>query len=409
MKKTSEYKHLWVFPWSYRESFIFTSGLFLTGIVLEIISGGKGIIIPSFPYNLLILFGFIFFLIILHFFLNIHIKKWLNNIPAAIAAILSLFFLSVFMGFIPQKDIDNSFLTITGLTHIHRSWAFSLIFIFLLTVLGLTIIKRLNSYKIRNIAFLLNHIGLFIILISAGLSSSDFKKFKMRLVEGQTINTVYDENNNFYNLNFGIRLSKFNIDEYEPQFLLINNKGEIINKKHKYYKKLKPGISLFINEFRIDIQKFFNASVPFNSTFRPIDTIGAVFSAKVEIFDKKNKLLTKGWVSSKSIFDMMPKILNINKDIMLTLSLPAPKRFSSLICINPDNNPLNIKLEVNKPYKYKNWKIYQTGYDENFGKWSKISFIELIQDKWISGFYFGTIMLFIGTLLLLFIGKKTIP
>jgi len=63
---------------------------------------------------------------------------------------------------------------------------------------------------------------------------------------------------------------------------------------------------------------------------------------------------------------------------------------------------------VNNPYKFKGWTIYQSGYDEQMGKWSEISIIRLVRDPWLPVVYTGIFMLLAGALLMLWTGRSGI-
>jgi hypothetical protein len=89
---------------------------------------------------------------------------------------------------------------------------------------------------------------------------------------------------------------------------------------------------------------------------------------------------------------------------MLTSS---PKRYASEITIlTPDGEEKNLTLEVNKPFGYNSWKIYQSGYDSRLGKYSELSILELVYDPWLKVVYTGIFMLFFGSLYLMLFGKK---
>ncbi|KPL25985.1 MAG: hypothetical protein AMS23_03830, partial [Bacteroides sp. SM1_62] len=61
--------------------------------------------------------------------------------------------------------------------------------------------------------------------------------------------------------------------------------------------------------------------------------------------------------------------------------------------------------EVNKPFKYRGWKLYQLSYDERMGKWSRVSVIEAVRDPWLPVVYTGIFLLLAGALYLFWIGQ----
>jgi hypothetical protein len=88
------------------------------------------------------------------------------------------------------------------------------------------------------------------------------------------------------------------------------------------------------------------------------------------------------------------------------MTFPEPEKYSSEIVIEDgEGDPLSVILEVNKPYKYKGWKLYQLSYDERMGKWSRVSVIEAVRDPWLPVVYFGIFLLLGGALYLFWIGQ----
>ena len=71
-----------------------------------------------------------------------------------------------------------------------------------------------------------------------------------------------------------------------------------------------------------------------------------------------------------------------------------------------DGEELPLTLEVNKPYKYQGWKLYQLSYDDTMGKWSNLSVIEAVRDPWLPLVYTGILLLLAGAAYLFWIGRE---
>jgi hypothetical protein len=52
------------------------------------------------------------------------------------------------------------------------------------------------------------------------------------------------------------------------------------------------------------------------------------------------------------------------------------------------------------------WNLYQLSYDENLGKYSKLSVLEVIRDPWIPAIYLGFSMVILGAVYLFWIGRN---
>ncbi|MEI6638107.1 MAG: cytochrome c biogenesis protein, partial [Chlorobium sp.] len=61
---------------------------------------------------------------------------------------------------------------------------------------------------------------------------------------------------------------------------------------------------------------------------------------------------------------------------------------------------------VNHPINVMGWKLYQMGYDDEAGRWSKYSLIEVIRDPWLPAVYLGFFMIMAGNVLFFWNGIK---
>lgn len=86
----------------------------------------------------------------------------------------------------------------------------------------------------------------------------------------------------------------------------------------------------------------------------------------------------------------------------------TPKRYASDLTIyTPDGQTIDTTIEVNHPFKYKGWKIYQSGYDPSSGPFHQSSILELIKDPWLPWVYTGVYIMLAGAVFMfLFSGKN---
>ena len=85
----------------------------------------------------------------------------------------------------------------------------------------------------------------------------------------------------------------------------------------------------------------------------------------------------------------------------------SPKAFLSEVTVH-DGKGTQTKatLEVNHPITFMGWKIYQMGYDNQAGRWSQYSLIEVIHDPWLPAVYLGFFMIMAGNILFFWNGIK---
>ena len=215
---------LWQFPWGYRESFLIAFFLLLTGFLIELLLGG-GVSMPAWPVNIAIILIFIIYFVLIHRMIKHPIVKWLSSTQAAIAAITTFTVMVLLLGFIPQGAMvqEPRLIDSLGLTNVTSSWPYLMSALYLLIVLGFTIVRRFSSFSIKNIAFLLNHIGLWIVVVAASLGSADMWKLSMQLEVNHPVMTAFDSHRNTYNMSFGMMLLDFDIEEYPPEVGLMRN------------------------------------------------------------------------------------------------------------------------------------------------------------------------------------------
>ena len=400
------------FPWGYKEGFILAGAILLIGIILELVSQGGVKFKLQYPTNIIILLVLINIIFLLHAYAkNNSFIRWLSTVPAAISAISLLVFLVLLMGFIPQEDSKAyGFIKSMGFSHITSSIPFILSQFYLFISLGLVTIRRATPLKGKNIGFLLNHAGLWITLAAAGLGSGDMLRLHMDLSETNAEPTFIaksNDNSKEYRLRIALKLIDFKMEEYPPKMGIVDNAtGELMYKKGDNLVEISKGMHKIIGEWNIYVKEFYADAGMNDSIYIPINQVGASPAAFVEVKNIKNGKLIKGWISAGS-FLLPYKGLKLDDKISLGMASPEPKKFSSEIeYLTEDGKTGKTIIEVNKPFKLKGWKIYQTGYKEEFGKWSPYSTLELVQDRWLPVVYFGLFLIMAGAAYIFWMGRK---
>ena len=95
----------------------------------------------------------------------------------------------------------------------------------------------------------------------------------------------------------------------------------------------------------------------------------------------------------------LPLAIELKRFIMETYADGKPSRFASEIrIVTKSGKDVQTTVDVNYPYEIDGYKIYQYGYDEEAGKDSTYSILELVRDPWMKGTYVGIFMLLVGAL-----------
>lgn len=406
----SKKSKLWQFPWGYRESFLIAFFVLLSGFFIQLILG-SGVSMPAWPANIAIILIFIIYFVLIHYLVKHPVVKWLSSTQAAIASITTFTLIVLLLGFIPQTpDMVNPGLTDSlGLTNVTTSWAYLMSALLLLVVLGFTIMRRLKPFTIRNISFLLNHVGLWIVIVAASLGSSDMWKLSMQLKENHPTISAYDGQRNTYNMNFGLMLLDFNIEEYPAELGLMKNEDyTLMLEKGGKLATVKEGATEQLDDYTLHFKKYVPFARKYGEVYDTTSLKGAARAVWVIVTDANNDTLANGWVADGS-YTVPSSQLAINSEISVAMTQLRPKKYSSEIRLFRSMDDYeDFHIEVNKPVTIEGWKVYQVGYDEPMGRWSEKSVIELVRDPWLPVVYVGIFMILFGTLYLLWMGKGRI-
>ncbi len=401
-------RKLWENPWGYAESFFIGFGLMLTGFFLEVFTGSEHIVTVSYPYNIFILVGYILVLFVLYKkFADKQLIRWLTKVPASISSIVLITILVMLMGIIPQVPSTNNFINNLGLNRITTNWAFLLILFQFLNCLGLISIKRILQFKWSNFGFILNHVGLFLALTAGMLGTGDLQRLSINLYEEKPSWIATDSQNNQLELPFAFYLKDFVIEEYAPKLALIDNStGSISQNKGNNLYLVEKDETYFFNNFEVTVEDYLPNAIRFGMRYEPVNEIGASPAAFISVKNIENDSIQKGWISSGS-FRYPYESLKINDVYSMVMTIPEAKKFSSDIDIlTKEGERISTVLEVNKPFKFRGYKIYQLSYDDKMGKWSNLSVLELVKDPWLPLIYLGIFMMIAGSIYMFWMGNK---
>ncbi|MBI9040846.1 cytochrome c biogenesis protein ResB [Lutibacter sp.] len=401
-------RYLWENPWGYAESFFIGIGLIVTGFFLEVFVASDTSFTISYPFNVYFLIGYVILLFVLYrWFSTTQLIRWLTKVPASISSITLVTVLVMIMGIIPQIPSENNIINNLGLNHITSNWAFLLIIFQFLTCLGLISIKRILQFKWSNFGFILNHTGLFLALIAGILGTGDLQRLSVNVYENKPSFIATDANRNEVELPFAFYLKDFLIDEYNPKLALVDNKtGSIAHNDGKNLYLVEKGETYYFNNFEVKIDDFLPNAIRFGMRYEAVNEIGSPPAAKISVKNIENDSIQTAWISSGS-FRYPYESLKISEDYSVVMTIPEVKKFSSDIDIlTKQGERISTILEVNKPFKYDGWKIYQLSYDDKMGKWSDLSVIELVKDPWLPLIYIGIFMMIAGAIYMFWMGNK---
>ncbi|GAB4449880.1 MAG: cytochrome c biogenesis protein ResB [Bacteroidales bacterium] len=309
------------------------------------------------------------------------------------------------MGIIPQKPQLNS-LDRLGLTCITSSFPFILTYLFLLLNLGLVVSNRITKpWSLRNISFILNHLGLWLVLLAGGLGSYDFIRLDMVCRINSPVWYGYNEKGRSVELPFAVELNKFEMDFFLPQVILARQDSSDKNgMKILKQVEMDTANSFKLSNYTLTVKKYLPYSWWWNDSVFSMKSPGSVASALIEF--KCNDSVFAAWLAYPSAMQKGKK-LYLKDATMIILDNPVVKRYKSTVTVYTQNeDKFNAVIEVNKPLEVMGWKLYQKDYNKELGEYSDYSIIEANKDKWLGAVYIGFFMMLAGALFLIWTGNK---
>lgn len=385
---------MWKQPWGSAEGWAICAGLLITGFGLQLITGPVQAGLFQYPVN--VAGGLIFLLVLCIGFVvsrKITVVQWFSGLTASITSLSALLSVVLVMGFVGP-----------GIERITMSWPFVLLFLYFLFVLGFVTLKRIVSFRWRDVPFMLNHAGLFITLLAAILGNGDLRRLRMTVPLENPEWRASDEKNEMIELPLAIELRSFTIDEYPPKLMLIDNTtGKALPEKQPENLLVEETpLAGNLQGWKVEVTR----SLPMAACVMGQDTVNFVEfhseGATTALYVKARNELTgrqkEGWVSCGSY--IFPYIsLQLDDAVSMVMPEREPRRFASDVMVyTKDEQTKEACIEVNKPLSIAGWKIYQLSYDETKGKWSRMSVFELVRDPWLPIVYTGILMMIAGAI-----------
>lgn len=426
---------MWKEPYSYKEGFVISGGLVVTGLMLQLSVGPLNWDIFMWPANIIALAVFIVLLALIWLLRSkSYFFRFITTAKAAVPAISTAVVMTVIMGLTKQTGEKNEPADLLGFTKMLECWSFILIYIWMTVIVGEETIKQIATFRLRSLPSLLSHAGLFVVLTCGTLGSADMQRLRMYCEQGKPEWRGLDAWNNVHELPVAIELEKFTIDEYPPKLMVIDNEGKPLPiDKPDILEVEGSNASGTLAGFDISVLRRIDNAMPaalarmaegmpaqmlsqirMDSLGQALNKDGYVFSSApgsecallVKVQQHGTKPLS-GWVTCGS-YQFRYQGLSLDSLHTLVMATREPKQYSSLVDVyTKKGESLRARIEVNRPLKVDGWNIYQLSYDQQMGKWSTLSVFELVSDPWLPVVYIGIFLLAIGAVGMFFIKRPT--
>lgn len=441
--------NLWRMPFGYAPTFIIIVGFVLVGFALEIATNGTGFPKPIAPINIFLIGIYLTFLTIVYFIKPLKkLVNWFSSITMAVSSVVVYIMLIAIAGFIPQGGAENILLLKKiGFSHMISSWPYIFSLLFVCTSLFFTVFKKLMNFRVRYIGFLLSHFGFFIILFFGSLSVGHLETYNVDLfIDSPTHQGFYFDKlramdtpefpgqqsiKRTVNLPFSLRMKRFEIDNYPSEIMFYDSLGfPIKTELKKEAGFIEEGRTFHFEDWEITVEKYLESATPRKDDFVPYDMdcdhpafMSAAYLKAKNIHTNEEK---ESWVTCGNMRDHSPEMARMLMrlkyffpsryidvgDNSLTIGQPGKKRFASYVTmLTPDGEKTEKIIEVNKPFKYKSWYLYQTDcryilLNPDSTDPFRISTLQAVRDPWLKFVYVGFGMLLIGVIYLMWSIRK---
>ncbi len=426
---------MWKEPYSYKEGFVISGGLVVSGLMLQLSVGPLIWDIFMWPANIIALAVFIVLLALIWLLRSkSYFFRFITTAKAAVPAISTAVVMTVIMGLTKQTGEKNEPADLLGFTKMLECWSFILIYIWMTVIVGEETIKQIATFRLRGLPSLLSHAGLFVVLTCGTLGSADMQRLRMYCEQGKPEWRGLDAWNNVHELPVAIELEKFTIDEYPPKLMVVDNEGKPLPiDKPDILEVEGSNASGTLAGFDISVLRRIDNAMPaalarmaegmpaqmlfqirMDSLRQALNKDGYVLSSapgsECALLVKAQPHGTKslsGWVTCGS-YQFRYQGLSLDSLHTLVMATREPKQYSSLVDVyTKKGESLRARIEVNRPLKVDGWNIYQLSYDQQMGKWSTLSVFELVSDPWLPVVYIGIFLLAIGAVGMFFIKRPT--
>ena len=202
---------MWVKPWTMKEGFLIGGGLLFAGLLLQAASGPVNWALFSRPVNLAVLVLLAAAVGVMYALRGkVYAFGWMMHSGAAVPCLVYAAFLTILMGLLPQVKAGG----VPWLSRMLGFWPFVLIWTWMMLISALAALNHLLRRKVKEIPFVLNHLGVFIAIVSATLGSADTRSLRLTAFAGETEWRAVDGDGMVREPGLAIELHEFTMEEY---------------------------------------------------------------------------------------------------------------------------------------------------------------------------------------------------
>ena len=194
------------------EGFLIGGGLLVVGLLLQLVTGPVKWSLFAWPVNLIVFIVFLLVIVLMYLLRRkVYVFGWMMHLQAAVPALCFALILTIVMGLIPQTRGNDG----PWLSRMLSFWPLVLSYVWVCLISGLTTLNHLKRFSWKEIPFLLNHLGVFLAIVSATLGHADMKQLQMTAYYDTPEWRAIDSEGKEYEPGLAIVLHEFSVDYYE--------------------------------------------------------------------------------------------------------------------------------------------------------------------------------------------------
>ncbi len=354
--------------------------LFLAGTALQLSTGPADASFFSYPWGGILAVNYLYILVLLISFSG----RWkfvrsLYDRAAEISSLGAMLVLTLIFGLVRQDGTSEGLMGKMGFTMMKSSWIFVIFLFYWMTVTGLQAIDDLKHIRRRKVSTVVMHAAFFVVVASAFFGSGDKVRIKVPAVLGRPVHQGVTASGRTVQLPFSMMLEDFEMDEYPPKVHLLAN--DVLSQEFVMIEK--KGDAGAIGGWEIECMDYLEMAgcMPGDSVFVPMNHVGATTALLLKVRNSATGAVADGWVSCGShIFD--GAAVELPDGCWLVMPRREARKYLSVLEVAGKDGKERIEIGVNSPATVQGWKIYQSGYDSERGRWSTFSVLECVKDGW---------------------------
>ena len=354
--------------------------LFSAGTALQFIVGSLTPSFLAYPWGIVLAVNYIYVLVFLY--CQAHKWKWVKSWydrPACIVSLASLLVLSLLFGLVRQDASTDGLWGMLGFTEMTSSWIFNFFLVHFMTVMGLKSIDDLWHWKKHSPTVTVFHVAVFVVLVSGIFGSGDKIRVKVVAAIGNPVQFGVSDDKQRVELPFMLRLTDFTLEEYPPR---IHRVSENLLSKEFVVVEEENNEGL-LGSWQVECLEYLDMAgrLHSDSAYVAMQHVGATTAVYIKAFHQETHQMVEGWVSCGShIFD--GSVLDLPDGSALVMPRREVKKYLSSVELVTNEGKKEMEIAVNHPATVGSWKIYQSGYDSDRGRWSTLSVLECVKDAW---------------------------